>query len=228
MKTILCWILGPLIILSLSVWLAPHNIFKAPEKSSFALDLVLKEAVLDKVLAEQYAPEELERRSREAYKVASEFSIHRGEGRKAWLSLLQAVDLDRGNADAFYNLVKNYEQLHESYLALAYSEMMDSKLSTSMEQMIFDDLDKQKFKNHFKKTAASVSTIKLPEPCKTLAFQTYLASWSLSNHLPAQMNEEIYRKSIEAYEMVRTLTLTSTRTLTQTRTRTRARARART
>ena len=67
--------------------------------------------VLDKALEEGCLSFEYTKRSKQAFLKAASFASQSGQGRSGWLWMLAAIDLDKSNIEAVFNLIENYRQL---------------------------------------------------------------------------------------------------------------------
>lgn len=170
--------------------------------------------IIPKSSIELYSEEENEERSYTALATASTFLGERGEGKLGWLWLLAAVDLNRQNINALYNLVNNYNQLYEKFSALSYSEIIESKVTDSNKTMLMDPDMFQTFQSYFSDMSSKIQNITLPPSCTTYAFTTSFSVWdslqSLSgksmNHetiISSHLNDAVYKQSVQAYEKLK-------------------------
>lgn len=132
------------------------------------------------------------------------------EGRLGWLWLLAAVDLDRSNIEAVYNLVQNYESLYSGFSSLAYSELLSSSLSVSDKERIMDKQVMKVLEDEFNSVNQSLSNSgTIHEPCNTKIFVTLISQWNMYNsnlqNLIDELNDVIYNHSVNEYERLKLL-----------------------
>lgn len=175
----------------------------------------LKLTILAKEQAELYTDEENTKRSDRALETAATFMGERGEGKLGWLWLLAAVDLNRRNLNALYNLVTNYNQLYDKFSALSYSEIVASKLSASEKSVLMDTPSLEMYQSEFSDMSEKIAgdTAHLPDPCTTYAFTTAFSVWDLLNKsnssssgsgiLSSALNDAVYKHSVETYEALK-------------------------
>lgn len=166
--------------------------------------------IIDKVEGEMYHEKLLSELSAVMLAKAAEHSSEKGQGRMGWLYLLSSVDYDKRNKMALYNLISNYKTMGDvAYNALAYSELMNSKLSSTEKEQLMPkrSIDTQKIL--FQKTQNLIQAVPpLQNACSTRAFVTLVNTWNLLkenlllNSLAA-LNDDIYHQSTAKYEQLR-------------------------
>lgn len=168
---------------------------------------------LGKEEAEKYSSAEYRALSQLALQKAATFSGQRGEGRVGWLWLLAAMDYDRENIDAVYNVAGNYHDIYKGFSALAYTELNASRLSKKDRHTVMSAADTMQARRALLEVqrATREHALPLPEMCATKAFVTFFATWKLfkseehssSGLISAGMNDQIYAHVVAEYEHLR-------------------------
>ena len=169
--------------------------------------------VLDKIHEERYLTFENIKRSRQALQHASEFASLTGQGRSGWLWMLAAVDLDKSNIEAMYNLIENYRQLSNGPSHLGYSQLAASNLTVRERDMMMDKNDQKNLVDHFSKMRSyivnSTSKLELSAPNISASFATLVSTWHVADSSSpspttvAPFNAQIYEATASIYGKLR-------------------------
>lgn len=170
----------------------------------------LHHEVLDKCNEEMYNSSENIIRSVQAFQKATVYSTIEGHGRQGWLWLLAAVDLDKSNYNALYNLLENYRQLSHAISHVGCSHLASVNLAENQQDIYMAKADRQKCRAGFDKMKAyvqnSTSRINLFTSNVTSSFSTLVSIWSLAESastIISTFNDELYSATILEYHKIK-------------------------
>lgn len=126
--------------------------------------------------------------------------------------MLAAIDLDKSNIEAVFNLIENYRQLSNGPSPLAYSQLVSSNLTIAERDIMMDSIEQKKFSDQClkMKTLIENSTslqLKLSAPNISASFATLVSTWhvadSASSAATTSLNIQLYEATVSVYRKLR-------------------------